>query len=926
MTTPPPRPSADPASDAPPDRRVAVPSVPALVVSPRTAVLVHPDGEVEEGTPAVLGRRAADLRPLVCHAPATARRLGRETLYGHDLLELFAFVHPARFALPTVGGLGEAVGLEPPPLADRVAQALALPAIAARLLEALLPLHGRDQGTARVLAFAMARGGWAWGAPVLAALGARGEGPHGSAMARAFRIWERLTEISEHTPEIAAGHQPVTTAEARARLAQVLGPAAEDRPQQADYASAAAAAFAPREHRDAPHMVLAEAGTGVGKTLGYIAPASVWADKNDGTVWIATYTRNLQRQLDGELDRLYPDAAEKARRVVIRKGRENYLCLLNMEEAVNRLPTQPAAAIPLGLMARWALASRDGDLVGGDFPGWLVDILGRGWSLGLADRRGECIFAACAHFNRCFIEKAARRARRARLVVANHALVLVQAALGGLEDGTLPTRYVFDEGHHLFDAADSAFSAHLTGHETADLRRWLLGAEDGGRSRARGLKVRAEELIGDSPAAAEALVALLHGARVLPGPGWPARLNDGEPRGPTERLLALARQQVLARARDPDGPYSLECELRPPVEGLAAAAAGLDSALEELDRAASALIKALEARLDDEAARLDPTTRQRMDGLIRSLERRALLPVRAWRAMCRAVSAETPPQFVDWLGIERAWGRDLDVGLHRHWIDPTVPFAEAVAARAHGLLVTSATLRDGSGDPEADWQGAERRTGAVHLPEAMRAAVPSPFDYAAQTRVLVVTDVDKRHADQVATAYRELFLAAGGGALGLFTAVNRLRTVHRHIAGALEDADLPLYAQHVDGIDPATLVDMFRAEENACLLGTDALRDGVDVPGRALRLIVFERVPWPRPDILHKARRAAFGGRAHDDMLTRLRLKQAFGRLVRRADDRGAFVLLDPMMPSRLAGAFPAGVPIERVGLAEAVAVVKELG
>jgi ATP-dependent DNA helicase DinG len=294
--------------------------------------------------------------------------------------------------------------------------------------------------------------------------------------------------------------------------------------------------------------------------------------------------------------------------------------------------------------------------------------------------------------------------------------------------------------------------------------------------------------------------------------------------------------------------------------------------------------------------------------------------------MCRALGSETPPQFVDWLGIERAWGRDVDVGLHRHWVDPMVPFAEAVAARAHGLLVTSATLRDGSGDAEADWQAAECRTGAVHLPERIRAAVPSPFDYPAQTRVLVVTDVRRDALEQVAAAYRALFTAARGGALGLFTAIGRLRAVHRAIAAAMEEADLPLYAQHVDGIDPATLVDMFRAEENACLLGTDAMRDGVDVPGRSLRLIVFDRVPWPRPDILHKARRAAFGGRAYDDMVTRLRLKQAFGRLVRRGDDRGAFVLLDPMMPSRLGGAFPEGVPIERVGLAEAVAAVGAMG
>jgi ATP-dependent DNA helicase DinG len=236
------------------------------------------------------------------------------------------------------------------------------------------------------------------------------------------------------------------------------------------------------------------------------------------------------------------------------------------------------------------------------------------------------------------------------------------------------------------------------------------------------------------------------------------------------------------------------------------------------------------------------------------------------------------------------------------------------------MVITSATLTDGSGDRESDWAAAELRTGAAHLPApATRAEVKSPFDYPASTRVLVVTDVRKDDLTQVAAAYRELFLAAHGGALGLFTAISRLRRVHEQIGPALEETGLSLFAQHVDGLDVSTLVDIFRAEEDACLLGTDAVRDGVDVPGRSLRLIVFDRVPWPRPDIRHKARRELFGKRRYDDMLTRLRLKQAFGRLIRKGDDHGVFVLLDPMMPSRLAGAFPEGVEVERVGLAEAV-------
>ena len=160
--------------------------------------------------------------------------------------------------------------------------------------------------------------------------------------------------------------------------------------------------------------------------------------------------------------------------------------------------------------------------------------------------------------------------------------------------------------------------------------------------------------------------------------------------------------------------------------------------------------------------------------------------------------------------------------------------------------------------------------------------------------------------------------------LGLFTAIARLRGGARadRTARWTKPASM-LWAQHVDPLDTTTLVDIFRSETDACLLGTDAVRDGIDVPGESLRLIVFDRVPWPRPDILHKARRRVFGGSRYDDRLTRGRLRQAYGRLVRRADDRGVFVLLDPALPSRLKGAFPPGVEVERVGLAQAVEITR---
>src|SRR5581483_11502422 len=156
----------------------------------------------------------------------------------------------------------------------------------------------------------------------------------------------------------------------------------------------------------------------------------------------------------------------------------------------------------------------------------------------------------------------------------------------------------------------------------------------------------------------------------------------------------------------------------------------------------------------------------------------------------------------------------------------------------------------------------------------------------------------------------------------LFTAIRRLRAVYDKMAGPLADQGLALYAQHVDPLEAGALVDIFRVEQDACLLGTDAIRDGVDVPGRSLRLLVFDRIPWPRPDMLHKARRERFGGKGYDDSVARARIAQAFGRLIRRADDKGVFVMLDPAAPTRLFSGLPEPVELQRVGLVEAIETV----
>ena len=123
----------------------------------------------------------------------------------------------------------------------------------------------------------------------------------------------------------------------------------------------------------APRIALVEAGTGTGKTLGYLAPASLWAEKNGPGLWISTYTRNLQRQIVQEIAHLYPDPAERAEKAVVRKGRENYLCLLNFEEAAKRTALAPGQrSVALGLIARWIAVGTDGDISGAGFPAFLA--------------------------------------------------------------------------------------------------------------------------------------------------------------------------------------------------------------------------------------------------------------------------------------------------------------------------------------------------------------------------------------------------------------------------------------------------------------------------------------------------------------------------------------------------------------------------
>ena len=217
--------------------------------------------------------RAAETPTIMLNAPLTGQRLGYPDLNGLDLLELFAFVHPARFAVPTPKGLADALGLTAPQ--DEEAASAFLRDAAARLLETLDGDWPEREG-AWATAQALHRLRWPWAGTVAQRL----QRPEKDER----WLFSRLPEWQEQGGRAQPRPVRIGAQAAVDRLEGLVGHDAEIREGQRAYAAAAASVFDPRPTEGRPNLLLAEAGTGIGKTLGYLAPASLWAAEADGAV------------------------------------------------------------------------------------------------------------------------------------------------------------------------------------------------------------------------------------------------------------------------------------------------------------------------------------------------------------------------------------------------------------------------------------------------------------------------------------------------------------------------------------------------------------------------------------------------------------------------------------------------------------------
>lgn len=586
---------------------------------------------------------------------------------------------------------------------------------------------------------------------------------------------------------------------------------------------------------DGTHLMV-QAGTGTGKSLGYLVPVLARAVEAGERAVVSTATLALQRQILTKDAPLAADAIEEATgrapSIALLKGWQNYLCRHRLaggypeDDDADSLFSATSALAParLGQAASTTLAEQvlrlrewASTTTTGDRDDLVPGVTDRAWAQ-VSVSRAECLGASCPFHDDCFPERARAAAGEADLVITNHAMLGIAAAGN---PNVLPEHdiVVVDEAHELAD------------------------------------RVRSQGTVSLSAAAVMRVAST-------------ARKHAGVIAADLE---AAGQTLQLALADLPDG--RLE--------------AGLPSALHDglitLDEAArqvaSDIREAAKARSGDAGA--IALARTAVADLLDAVERMTSGSVEARRD-------------VAWIERPRM-GADPPRLLLAP-IDVAGSVADSLL-QGRAAVLTSATLAlGGSFDPMARSLGLTLGSAAWDGVD-----VGTPFDYAHQGILYTPTHLPRPQMGISEAALDEVLAlteASGGGMLGLFSS----RRAAEEAAAVLRGAtDLTVFAQGEDQLP--TLVRAFAEDEDSCLVGTLSLWQGVDVPGRACRLVIIDRIPFPRPDDpLVQARQQAAaraGGNGFMQVAASyaaLLLAQGAGRLIRSADDRGVVAILDPRL------------------------------
>ena len=697
------------------------------------------------------------------------------------------------------------------------------------------------------------------------------------------------------------------------------------RDQQVEYTRVLAENFDIDITKEETNIALLQAPTGIGKTFGYLAPSLVFAKQNNIPVWISTFTKNLQQQVQESL------ADFEDVKVALRKGRQNYLCLLKAQQLFDK-----EKSYFNGFIALWIERTKDGDITSGDFPQWLFNMYNKR-PAEYVDSDNSCIYSACPHFRKCFIEKSIQAANVADIVVSNHALTTIEGVVNFTEPSKLPPVVIFDESHDLFHAVDDAFSSFLSATQLKEFTDFL------GLRNKKGLLQRMSEVLQYLPgdeSIGDNMGKIVGLGEHMPYNDWFLRVTQNDDLQENEKNISQRFVNLLYKTIQKQNIENQYSNMQSDVKYLFDNEAKNDKSLELIPEAARMLelLAEIQKNLKIMADKIDILVERyclnsedqealrherKLRGLQNSIRIKMQYTIDHW---IEALKLQEKKYFTTYLELNMSRdGRVYDVGVKRHYTNPMVPFANKVLSHVHSVNLTSATMNDIPIKEDKDWKTALKLTGAeyVKAKNLKLHQAQSPFDYKKQAKVLIVNDVDYKNNSELARAFAKLFLANKGHGLGLFTAISRLNGTYNYLKKKLKEQSINLYAQHMQNLDVTTLVDIFREDTSSCLIGTDALKQGVDVPGESLSLVVCDKLPRPVPTILMNAREKSFG-KGYRNLVTRMSLKQAFGRLIRRVDDNGIFVLLDPRINRSELKAFPEDVEIATVSLAEALLIIEK--
>lgn len=671
------------------------------------------------------------------------------------------------------------------------------------------------------------------------------------------------------------------------------GVAYEDRPSQRAMAEAVAATY------NDGGVALLEAGTGVGKSLGYLVPALRWAAANNERTVVSTATITLQEQLvRRDLPFLSRALSDQSVKFALLKGWHNYVCLQRLDQAVKAGSAlfDSDAGQELETIAEWAAHSSDGSLADLSFtPRAEV------WDE-VAAEPDLCTRLKCPFYSECFFFKARRQAAAADVVVANHHLLLSDVAVrrqmqNWEESAVLPAykHLVVDEGHHLEDAAAAHLGSSITRRA---LSRLLNRLERRGRGL---LPLLVQRLSARDDLLSTASMDLVRGQ--LLSSVFTAR----------ERAQRLFESLAAVLERDATAVLRLTDTMEARSEGLTDSDGALGELLVEIEAIGKNLT------LVQERLEVDETRAEELAPLLN--EMRAVIR-RLRHAGVALMQGLLPPpddrDVVRWIEFQGKPGAyERNIAVHCVPLDLAHVLRDDLFGKVESAVVTSATLATDGG-----FHFLEERLGLSGAAAPARTAIfPSPFDYPHQAVLAVPTDLPapneqpQEHFLAVATHLADLAAASDGGIFGLFTSHRDLREMAALWREAGHTARWPLL---VHGEEPRDLLlERFRDSGRAVLLGTATFWEGVDVPGMALRGLLIARLPFRVPtEPLVAAQCEAIderGGNAFMEYMlphAALRLKQGFGRLIRTASDSGVVVLSDPrVVRKRYGRALLAGLP-----------------